>query len=224
MAIGRSMITGLVLAGGRGSRMGGVDKGLQDFRGIPLALNALQRITPQVSSVMFSANRNLATYAALGAPAWPDETAATGAEDYAGPLAGFLSGLSHCPTPFLLVVPCDVPLFPQDLAERLARAMRQDETDVVVASAAEAQDEGEAGAPLRPQPVFCLLRANLRESLADFLRAGGRKPGAWTSQLKTRLVPFDRPGDGLAFSNANTLAELRQLETGAMPPDGRVAD
>ncbi|GAO22237.1 molybdopterin-guanine dinucleotide biosynthesis protein A [Alicycliphilus sp. B1] len=100
-------ITGLILAGGRGSRMGGVDKGLQNFRGMPLALHALMRLSPQVGSVMINANRNLSAYESFGMPVWPD-----GLADYAGPLAGFLCGLERCETPWLLTVPCDTPLFP----------------------------------------------------------------------------------------------------------------
>ncbi|MCU0925295.1 MAG: molybdenum cofactor guanylyltransferase [Hydrogenophaga sp.] len=115
-----SEITALVLAGGRGSRMGGVDKGLQKFRDTPLALNALLRLQIQagglVGELMVNANRNLAAYEAFGHPVWPDTL-----PDYAGPLAGFLTGLSHCETPYLLTVPCDSPLFPLDLASRLAR-------------------------------------------------------------------------------------------------------
>ena len=110
-------ITGLVLAGGRGSRMGGVDKGLQNFNGIPLALFTLMRLQPQVGEMIVNANRNLAAYEAFGVPVWPDVLA-----DYAGPLAGFLTGLERCETDWLLTVPCDTPLFPQDLAPRHAQA------------------------------------------------------------------------------------------------------
>ena len=117
-AIAASDITGLVLAGGRGSRMGGVDKGLQNFNGMPLALHALMRLAPQVGEMMINANRNLAAYESFGVPVWPD-----GLADYAGPLAGFLTGLERCETPYLLTVPCDTPLFPLDLAQRLAEAL-----------------------------------------------------------------------------------------------------
>ena len=97
--------------------MGGVDKGLQNFRGLPLALHTLMRLQPQVGDVMINANRNLAAYESFGVPVWPD-----GLADYAGPLAGFLTGLERCETPWLLTVPCDTPLFPPDLAARLAQA------------------------------------------------------------------------------------------------------
>ena len=202
-------ITGLVLAGGRGSRMGGVDKGLQSFNGIPLAMNALLRLGPQVGEVMVNANRNLSAYEAFGAPVWPD-----GLADYAGPLAGFLVGLAHCETPYLLTVPCDTPLFPLDLARRLADALAAGDAEIAMASAPEAADEPGSAPVLRQQPVFCLLRATLYESLERFTQEGGRKIGQWTAQHRTVRVPFDQPGDAPdAFFNANTLAELHALES-----------
>jgi len=205
-AIAAAAITGLVLAGGRGSRMGGVDKGLQPFEGVPLALHALRRLRPQVGRTLVNANRNPADYEAFGVPVWPDAL-----PDYAGPLAGFLSGLAHCDTDYLLTVPCDTPLFPLDLAARLAQAMAAHGADIAMASAPEPMDDGSIA--LRPQPVFSLLRATLRGSLQAFIEAGGRKVNAWTGQHATVLVPFDRPGDDpQAFANANTLAELRSLE------------
>jgi molybdopterin-guanine dinucleotide biosynthesis protein A len=204
-AIAPADITGLLLAGGRGSRMGGVDKGLQPFNGEPLALHAVRRLGPQVGTLMVNANRNLGDYEALGAPVWPDSLA-----DYPGPLAGFLSGLAHCTTPWLLTVPCDTPLFPLDLAARLAEAAAAGDAEIAIASAPETLDGTVA---LRPQPVFCLLRADLRESLRRYTEAGGRKVQAWTAQHRRVLVPFDRPGDAPdAFFNANTLAELHALE------------
>jgi molybdopterin-guanine dinucleotide biosynthesis protein A len=195
-------VTGLILAGGRGSRMGGVDKGLQNFRGMPLALHTLMRLQPQVGDVLVNANRNLAAYEALGVPVWPDAL-----PDFAGPLAGFLTGLERCETPWLATVPCDTPLFPLDLVERLARAAVADGAEIAMASAPE--EDGQ----LRAQPVFCLLRRELLESLVRFTHGGGRKIDAWTSQHRTVQVAFDRPGDDpRAFFNANTLGELRDLE------------
>jgi len=205
-AIAPADITGLVLAGGRGSRMGGIDKGLQNFDGEPLAMHAVRRLVPQVGTVMINANRNFAAYGAFGVPVWADSLS-----DYPGPLAGFLSGLEHCATPCLLTVPCDTPLFPLDLAARLAEALAADDAEIAMVSAPEA--EGDAAPALRPQPVFCLLRTSLRESLLHFTAAGGRKVQAWTARHRTVFVPFDRPGDAPnAFFNANTLAELHALE------------
>jgi molybdopterin-guanine dinucleotide biosynthesis protein A len=182
--------------------MGGVDKGLQNFNGIPLALFTLMRLQPQVGEMMVNANRNLSAYEAFGAPVWPDVLA-----DYAGPLAGFLTGLERCETEWLVTVPCDTPLFPQDLVARLAQAADRDGADIAMAAARE--EDGQ----LRPQPVFCLLGREMLESLVRFTHEGGRKIDAWTAQHKTVLVAFDAPGDEApAFFNANTLAELHQLE------------
>jgi molybdopterin-guanine dinucleotide biosynthesis protein A len=208
LSIDASEITGLVLAGGRGSRMGGIDKGLQNFNGTPLAMHALMRLHMQVGEVMVNANRNLSAYESFGAPVWPDVLA-----DYAGPLAGFLTGLERCETPYLLTVPCDTPLFPLDLASRLGEALLADDAEIAMVSAPEIAAEADGASALRPQPVFCLLRATLLESLVRFTQDGGRKIDKWTAQHRTVLVPFDRPGDAPdAFFNANTLIELHALE------------
>jgi molybdenum cofactor guanylyltransferase len=198
-------ITAVILAGGRGSRMGGVDKGLQNFNGVPLALHTLLRLSPQVGDVMINANRNLEAYESFGAPVWPDST---DMGDYAGPLAGFMTGLQHCQTPYLLTVPCDTPLFPHDLVARLADAMADSDIDFAVASAPE--EDGQS----RPQPVFCLMGTDMLESLQRFTQSGGRKIDAWTAPHKVAHVPFNLPGDDAqAFFNANSLVELRLLES-----------
>ncbi len=194
--IAKSEITGLVLAGGRGSRMGGVDKGLQVHRGTPLAMQALLRLAPQVGEMMINANRNLAAYDSMGVPVWPDAL-----PDYPGPLAGFLAGLERCETPYLVTVPCDSPLFPLDLVERLGAALADGTTEIAMAATDEAGE-------LRAQPVFCMMRAEVMESLVRFTQAGERKIDRWTALHRTRLVAFDDAG---AFANANTLDELRQL-------------
>ena len=195
-------ITGVILAGGRGSRMGGVDKGLQNFNGMPMALHTLMRLAPQVGEVMINANRNLGAYEAFGVPVWPDVLA-----DYAGPLAGFLTALERCETPWLVTVPCDSPRFPADLVARLAQAAQAQNAEVAMAAARE--EDGQ----LRTQPVFSLMRVELLESLVKFTQDGGRKIDAWTALHKTAVVPFDAPHDDpRAFFNANTLAELHSLE------------
>lgn len=200
-------ITGLILAGGRGSRMGGVDKGLQNFNGMPLALHTLMRLQLQVGTVMINANRNLSAYESFGAEVWPDVLA-----DYAGPLAGFLTGLERCETPYMVTVPCDTPRFPLDLVARLAAALERDDAEIAMAAGPETDAQGQT--QVRTQPVFCLLRIELLESLVKFTQGGGRKIDAWTAQHRTVVVPFDLPGeDPLAFANANTLAELKQLES-----------
>ena len=204
-------ITGLVLAGGRGSRMGGVDKGLQAFRGVPLALHTLLRLQRQVGAVVVNANRNLVTYESFGFPVWPDADS-----DYAGPLSGFLTGLERCETPWLVTVPCDTPLFPQDLVRRLADAAEREQTHIAIAAAPETSDDGSTR--LRAQPVFCLLRVELLESLLRFTQSGGRKIHTWTGQQRCALAAFDALGDEpSAFINANTLAELQALESRDLP-------
>lgn len=190
-------ITGLVLAGGRGSRMGGVDKGLQNHHGLPLALHALLRLQPQVGEMMVNANRNLGAYEAMGAPVWPDST-----PDFPGPLAGLLAGLEHCETPWLVTVPCDTPNFPDDLVARLAQGLLDADAEIAMAATLE---QGE----LRTQPVFCLLRAELMESLVAFMHAGERKIDRWTAGHRCAVVSFDDPA---AFFNANTADDLRQLQ------------
>ncbi len=191
-------ITGVVLAGGRGSRMGGVDKGLQNHQGMPMALHALLRLSPQVGAVMINANRNLSAYESFGAPVWPDVL-----PDFAGPLAGFLTGLERAETPWVVTVPCDTPAFPDDLVERLAAAASQEGSDAAMAMALEA-------GVLRAQPVFCLLRVNLLESLTQFTQSGGRKIDAWTQTLKLSRVAFDAPE---AFFNANTPQDLQRMQS-----------
>ena len=195
--ISRDDITGLVLCGGRGSRMGGVDKGLQTHRGAPLALHALLRLQPQVGHVMINANRNLAAYESFGVPVWHDPVA-----DYPGPLAGWLAGLEHCETPYLVTVPCDTPNFPLDLVQRLADALRREDTDIALAATLEAGST-------QAQPVFCLLKASLVESLVRYLDGGGRKIDTWTAQHPHSVVLFD---DTAAFFNANTLQDLAALQ------------
>ena len=203
-----SQVDALVLAGGRGSRMGGVDKGLQQLNGQSLAAHAVERLKAQqgrrLGRIMVNANRNLDAYRALGLPVWPDALA-----DFPGPLAGFLAGLEHSSRPWLLTVPCDSPLFPLDLLDRLAQAAEREGTDLALALGRD--EEG----LLRRQPVFCLLRRELADSLHAYLQGGGRKIDHWSGSQRHVAVAFDAPGDDpRAFYNANTLAELRALEIG----------
>ena len=196
-------ITGLVLAGGRGSRMGGVDKGLQNHLGIPLALHAMQRLSPQVGAVMISANRHLDTYASFGVPVWPDAMA-----DHPGPLAGFLAGLEHCTTPYLVTVPCDTPNFPTDLVARLAAGLISQDAQIAIAATREAEG-------VQLQPVFCLMASGLKDSLTEFIASGQRHVERWTALHRCATVVFD---DAAAFANANTAQELQRLQTPTAPP------
>jgi molybdopterin-guanine dinucleotide biosynthesis protein A len=202
MIIHQHDITGLVLAGGRGSRMGGLDKGLQLHLGVPLALHALKRLNPQVGASMLNANRNIAWYQAMGVAVWPDEIT-----DFPGPLAGMLAGLNNCRTPYLATVPCDTPNFPADLVARLAQGV---ESEGVEMATAYTHEDGE----LRAQPVFCLLKTSLRGSLRAFIDSGERKTGLFAAKHHSAKVVFN---DAAAFANANTLSELAQLQVNPPP-------
>ena len=190
-------ITGLVLAGGRGSRMGGADKGLQALDGRPLAVHALERLKPQVGALMVNANRHLDVYRTLGLQVVTDVSS-----DFAGPLAGMLVGLLQATTPWVVTVPCDSPRFPADLVARLADAARRAGTPVAIAATRSAE-----GA-LQPQPVFCLIATRLRDDLAAYLASGERKIDRWTARHGQAVAVFD---DEAAFANANTAEELAAL-------------
>ncbi len=201
---GRADITAVVLAGGRATRMGGLDKGLQLFRGQPLALHAARRVQPQVAGVLLNANRNLPAYAAWGLAVLPDAH-----PGHCGPLAGFAAALAHCPTPWLLALPCDTPRFPADLATRLMQAATQARAPVASACAPDPDAHGQ----LRTHAAFCLMQVALLDDLQAFLAAGGRRVQQWSARHGGALAVFDRPGDDPhAFANANTLQQLQQLQ------------
>jgi len=182
-------VSGIVLAGGLGRRMGGVDKGLQPLRGKPMVQWVLERLRPQVDEVLINANQNLETYAALGHRVVPDDIAG-----FAGPLAGLHAGMKAAAHPLVATVPCDSPFLPSDLIERLSRSL--DGHDIAVAKTGE-----------QPHPVFALVRRHCLESLEAFLAQGGRKIDAWYASLKVVEVSFDDEAD--AFRNINTREELK---------------
>lgn len=190
-------ITGLILAGGRAQRMGGIDKGLIPFHNKPLIESAIERLKPQVDSLLINANRNITKYAHYGFPVLVDET-----PDFSGPLAGFSIGLKHCQTPYLLTSPCDSPLLPTDLAQKMMAELESKNLDLVFASSIE---NGKTWA----QPVFCLMRSDLRDSLTTFLEKGDLKIDNWFKELQSGTVIFD---NALAFANVNTPQELEALE------------
>jgi molybdopterin-guanine dinucleotide biosynthesis protein A len=201
-----SLVTGLVLTGGRGSRMGGVDKGLQSLNGKPMAQRVLQQLQTQCGHVMVNANRNLSAYQSFGAPVWPDTVA-----DHAGPLAGFLVGLEHCPTPYLQTAPCDVPCFPTDLVQRLGQALLEAPADMAIATSTEVNPQGLAHA--QRHPVFCLMRSSLRDSLSGFIHAGGRKIEDWCALHHCVEVNFGASTPDVPhFVNVNTSQELSRLQ------------
>lgn len=197
MFIPRDVISGLVLSGGQGRRMGGTDKGLQPFKGAPMAMHTIMRLEPQVDVVKINANRNLAAYESLGVSVLPDVIG-----DFAGPLAGFQAGLENCEHPYLVTVPCDSPRFPMDLVEKLSQALIVQDLDLAYAATIE---NGE----LRTHPVFALMKSSVTDSLLPFLSGGGRKIDKWFESMKTNYVVFD---DLAAFANVNTVEELRALQ------------
>lgn len=192
-------VQALILAGGRGTRMGSVDKGLQPFHDTTLVATVLARVAPQVDSVAISANRHLDQYALLGVPVWTDATA-----DFDGPLAGLEAGMRHTDAPLLLTVPCDSPFLPDDLAARLLAGLTGQHADIALAVTADGQRH----------PVFCLVKTDLLPVLQAYLADGGRKMGGWYADAKVVEVPFD---DIDAFRNINTLDELRAHDP-ARPP------
>ncbi len=189
------MITGLVLAGGQGRRMGGVDKGLQPLRGRPMVEWVLERLAPQVDEVIVNANANAEHYAAFGHRVVSDAIGG-----FAGPLAGLHAGLAAARHPLLVTVPCDSPFLPRDLVARLKDRLDRDRCDLAVAKTGD-----------QPHPVFSLVRASVLPHLAAFLEGGGRTIDAWYATLKVVEVPFDDEAD--AFSNINTRADLAAHET-----------
>jgi molybdopterin-guanine dinucleotide biosynthesis protein A len=188
-------ITGVVLAGGMGRRMGGVDKGLLELRGRPLAAWVIERLRPQVDHLIINANQNRERYATFGCPVVADEV-----PDFAGPLAGLHAALSAAATPLVATAPCDSPFLPADLVSRLFSALTATGSDLAVARTFD-----------QPHPVFCLCRREVLPHLTDYLASGGRKIDRWYATLKVVEVAFDDEAD--AFENINTPEELRRFAT-----------
>jgi len=174
--------------------MGGVDKGLQPFRGKPMVAHVLERLAPQVGTILVNANRNVEAYAAFGHRVIADEIAG-----FAGPLAGFERGLAHATTPLVVTAPCDSPFLPVGLVARLRGALEAEHADLAVAKTGD-----------QAHPVFSLMRREVHASLRDFLASGQRKIDKWYAALRVIEVPFDDEPD--AFLNVNTREELAMLE------------
>jgi len=192
-------ITGLILAGGQGRRMGGVDKGLAALRGRPMVAWVLERLAPQVGEVLINANQNLEQYRGLGYPVVTDEIGG-----FAGPLAGLQAGMKAAHHAFVLMVPCDSPFLPTDLAQRLFSALNADHADLAVAKTGG-----------QPYPVFALARTALLPHLTAFLEGGRRTVYAWYDLIKVVEVAFDDQEQ--AFTNINTTDELKSIESSESP-------
>ena len=187
----RNEITGLILAGGRAARMGGVDKGLVDFKGKPLIAHVIERLQPQVGDLMISANRNLERYRALGLPIVLDET--SGLEPFPGPLAGWLAGLRACKTNWMVCVPCDAPFLAADLVHHLA--------DTLSNSRAAVAYLGQF-----MEPMFCLLHVDLAEDLAQAVTHGERKAEAWLRGMGAAQAEFLHAEP---FANLNSMEDVQ---------------
>ena len=187
-------VTGIVLAGGKGTRMGSVDKGLQPLRGKPMVEWVLERLRSQVAEVVINANQNVQVYEKYGHRVVSDEIGG-----FAGPLAGLHAGLKAASHPLVVTVPCDSPFLPHDLVSRLHHNLSG---DLAVAKTGD-----------QAHPVFALMKRDVRESLEAFLAQGGRKIDAWYAALKVVEVSFD--DEAAAFRNINTLEELRREKGGS---------
>jgi molybdopterin-guanine dinucleotide biosynthesis protein A len=193
-AEGRSPISGVVLAGGQGRRMGGVDKGLKLLRGKAMVVWVIERFAPQVDEIIVNANQNLDAYRSFGHRVVPDAIGG-----YVGPLAGLHRGLSEAQHDLVATVPCDSPFLPSDLVARLRSALESADAELAVARTGD-----------QPHPVFCLCRKSVLPSLTSFLAGGGRKIDSWYAALQIVEVRFDDEPD--AFSNINTETELRAFD------------
>lgn len=203
---GRPAITGLILAGGQGRRMGSVDKGLQLLRGRPMMAWVLERFGPQVDEVLISANQNLERYATFGPRVLPDEIGG-----FAGPLAGLERAMSAASYELVATAPCDSPFLPEDLVSRLYAHLAAGSADLAVARTG-----------TQSHPVFCLCRRALHPHLRAFLEAGGRKIDSWYADLRVIEVAFD--DEEAAFSNINTLRELHDHEYARRPSSGDLTE
>ena len=196
MIISANDISGLILAGGLSTRMGGRDKGLQLLEGRPMITHIIERLQPQVGPLLINANQNYEAYEVFGLPMIADVIS-----NFVGPLAGIHAGLSHCTTPYLLSVPCDCPFLPTDLARRLSDALMSSGADIAYAITIN-QNQTEH------HPVFCLLKRGVIVGLAEYLSEGGRKVLSWVSSQAHVQVIFD---DHSAFLNINTPDDLKTI-------------
>ena len=196
MTVSTNDISGLILAGGRSTRMGGRDKGLQILDGRPMITHIIERLQPQVRHLLINVNQNLDAYEFFGLPIIADDIG-----DFVGPLAGLHAGLNHCTTPYLLSVPCDCPFLPTDLASQLGDALVSSGADIAYAVTVH-QNQTEH------HPVFCLLKREVLVELGEYIIKGGRKVLTWVSGQDHVQVCFD---DHVAFLNINTPDDLKTI-------------
>jgi len=190
---------GVVLAGGRATRMGGRDKGLLPINGRPMIMYISEILRPQVDSLFINANRNHAAYARLTRCPLISDRISDHVDHFAGPLAGMAAALAYSPMPYLVAVPCDSPFLAHDLVSRLHRGLQQQQADIAMAMLGD-----------KAQPVFVLLSRHLLDSLVEFLEAGGRKIIHWYYQHKVAEVDFSDRAP--MFENINTPQEQARIE------------
>ncbi len=186
-------VTAIILAGGRGTRMGGADKGLVTYQGTRMIDHVLTRISPQVNKVILNANRNLDIYQTLGYPVFTDAS-----PHFDGPLAGMQAGLHHAETDWIVSAPCDSPLLPLDLVQRLGAAIVKEKNLMAIARSCSGS-----------HPVFCLMHRSLLASLTSFLDSGQRKVSTWQMQHQPTYVFFE---EEQAFTNINSI-DVTQTNT-----------
>lgn len=194
-------ITGVVLAGGRATRMHGQDKGLIPLAGVPLIQYVLAALKPQVANIIINANRNREAYTAYGYPVASDKL-----EGFCGPLAGMASAMGSASTPYIVTVPCDSPFVPRDLVRRLYKGLITDQAEISVVHNGECL-----------QPVFALLNCELLSSLLSYLNAGKRKIDTWYGTHRLTIVDFSDTPE--AFLNINTPEEIQAVESRLPQPD-----
>jgi len=187
-------ITAVIIAGGRGSRLGGLDKGFMLYNNQPFIATIITRIKPQVADISINANRNQARYARYSYPVFSDIS-----HDHQGPLAGFVSAMQEVKTPYIITVPCDAPRLPHDMVFRLCNAQHKQQTEIAIVH------DGQ-----RSQFLHALLPVALQNDLLCFLQQGKRSVGQWYRQHRIALADFsDQPH---AFMNINTAQQYQQLE------------
>ena len=219
------IITGIILSGGQGTRMGHLNKGLQTFGGTALIEHVINRLKNQVDQIVISANKDINRYEALGYPVWQDNNPSR------GPLSGFLTGLENCSSPYIMVVPCDTPLLPVGIVIELIKRLQDTQTDLCMPATRNlnlghlnSDAPQQRSEPFRVQPTFCLLKKSLAPSLREFLNNGGSKVQAWTSQQNSSYLQLETPPFGAnAFVNLNTLEELKATERDVLSPKNSIS-
>jgi molybdopterin-guanine dinucleotide biosynthesis protein A len=184
-------ITVVILAGGKGRRMGGQDKGLVNYKNSSLVKHVIDAISQQSDKIIINANRNLDEYSAFGYPVVEDTL-----NDFQGPLAGFLAAMSNVSTDYILTMPCDGPVIIEDYVNKMKQGLNESTADLAIAS------DGS-----RMQPVYALIPLKLAGSLQQFLKTGERKIDLWYQQHNFTLVEFD---DSEFFTNINTPQDLKK--------------